>query len=136
MFEHLLRQAIEQTGCVESIVIESAGGLKEAAGQDAEEGAVIALKGVGIDISSHKSRWMGDLPFGQFEIIYCMDPGVMPMVQAQVAMQGSLDTKVFLVNEPDGIPNPYGKDQDAYELALRDTQRVVRMVIRSLMPVA
>jgi protein-tyrosine-phosphatase len=131
MFEHLLRKICENVG--EEVVVESAGGLKEAAGLDAEEGAVIALSGEGIDISTHKSRWMGDLQFSDFSTIYCMDPGVMPLVQAQMADQGNTETKVILVNAPNGIPNPYGKDQEAYNIALQDTKRAVRMVVRSLM---
>ncbi len=131
MFEHLLRQALQQAGR-EDVVVESAGALKEAAGLEAEEGAVIALQGVGIDISSHRARWMGNLQFTQYDYIYCMDPGVVPMVQAQMATQGAVDTKMLLVNEPDGVPNPYGKDQAAYQWALEVTQCEVQKLLSAL----
>jgi protein-tyrosine-phosphatase len=101
-----------------------AAGLQEAAGKEAEEGAVIALQGVGIDISSHRSRFIGDLDLSKFDSVYCMDPGVMPIVHENLALQG-VSIPVVLVNGPDGVPNPYGKDQAAYQLALEVTQREI-----------
>lgn len=123
MFEHLLRQAIEQKKIV-NLQVESAAGLKEASGKEPEEGAVLALKGIGIDISSHRSRFIGDLDLSKFNSVYCMDPSVMTIVHENLALQG-VSIPVVLVSEPSGIPNPYGKDQDAYQLALEVVQREV-----------
>src|SRR3989344_2653508 len=130
MFEHLLRRAIEKAGAND--VIESAAGLQEAAGKEAEEGAAIALAGVGIDISSHRSRFIGDLDLSGFDVIYCMDPGVIPIVES-LKPEG---VRVLLVNEAEGgIPNPYGKDQAAYQLALEITEReVMRILSEDLYP--
>jgi len=123
MFEHLLRQKLGH----DTVLVESAAGLQEAAGKEAEEGAVIALKGFGIDISSHRARFIGDLNLSQFTAIYCMDPGVLPIVHEKLALQDVV-VPVHLVNGPEGIPNPYGKDQEAYNLALEVTRREVDRV--------
>jgi protein-tyrosine phosphatase len=129
MFEHLLRRALQNTDIYKDAVVESAAGLEEADGKEAEEGAVIALKGVGIDISSHRARWIGKVDLSQYDMIYFMDPGVKEIVHAHLEMQRVRSWSTTLVNEPDGIPNPFGKDQAAYQLALEVTQREVGRVM-------
>ena len=127
MFEHLLRRALAQIDTIDTVVVESAAGLQETDSKEAEEGAVIALNGVGIDITNHRARWMGKLDLTQYDKIYCMDPAVMPLVQEQLRV--SSNSVLMLVNAPEGIPNPYGKDQTAYQLALEVVQREVERLV-------
>lgn len=127
MFEHLLRRELLGT-IYKDVIIESAAGLQEADGKEAEEGAVIALQNVGLDIALHRARWMGRLDLTQYDKIYCMDPAVEPMVRAQLNV--SSNSVVVIVNEAEGgIPNPYGKDQAAYDLALQIIQREVKKIL-------
>lgn len=129
MFEALLRQWIEQKSTNSGLEVESAAGLQEAHGKEAEEGAVIALKGIGIDISEHRARFIGFMDPSQFDVIYCMDPGVVPIVEEHLKIHLPSRTRVVLINAPDGIPNPYGKDQAAYDLALVSVQQGVNWAL-------
>lgn len=127
MFEHLLRRELSET-IYKDVIIESAAGLREADFMAPEEGAVAVLKGIGIDISDHRARWIGRLDLTQYDKIYCMDPAVEPLVRAQLNV--SSNSVVVIVNEAEGgIPNPYGKDQAAYDLALQITQREVKKIL-------
>lgn len=130
MFEAILRQKLQLEGKID-IQVES-GGTTEVYELDdlyAEEGAVIAMRKLGIDISNHQSRCIMDLDISGFDVVFCMESAVRDSIIEEIrdGLRGRLKRpKVILVNEDGGgIPNPYGKDQESYEEALSVIQRYI-----------
>ena len=129
MFEALLQLALQENGRTD-VVVESAGTIQEAANHPAEEGALVAAKRVGLDLSGHVSRWVGDLNLRDFHINYCMEPSVRDGVRE---FNLPPTVRIILVNEEQGgIPNPYQKGQEAYDESLEVIRSVVGKIVRDL----
>lgn len=108
--------------------VESAGISKKAQeGAPAAEHAVSVLAEEGIDISNHRSRWIGDISLVDFDYILCVGEEEAAAVRGRIPSYPgigdipsiSFDTFVEMLNEPDGIPNPYGKSVEEYRECLK-----------------
>jgi protein-tyrosine-phosphatase len=131
MFEQLLTRALKQKGRTD-VIVESAGALRETDGMEAESGAVVALRNIGIDISKHRSRWIGRLDLSKYYRIYCLDPAVVPAVEHHLLGHpfGFPNSTIRLVNENEGgIPNPICKGQEVYDEVLRIIDREIQNTI-------
>lgn len=94
------------------VEVESAGYLKEAAGQPAAKEWMELRGETGIDLSSHRSRWMGEIVPDQFDLIICASQDVVDFL---VDTWRIPTTNMILANAPDGIPNPWQQGVEAYK---------------------
>lgn len=124
MFAEKLKNHFSMHG--REVEIESAGYWQPAKGQPAAPDWLTLESETGINLRSHRSRWLGDVDLTYFDVIYCMDAETLEEVK-KVAPP---DVEVTLVNQPEGIPNPWEKGLDAY----RECYRVVCEAVEQVPP--
>ena len=131
MFEVVLQQALDEAEQGGNVRVESAGILKETAGQPANEKAIICMGRANLDLDSHRSQWIGDFAdIDDDDIILCMDPEVVAAVQN---LKGVSRARIILVNEAEGgIPNPWQMDQSAYDACAAVITKVARSMVGGL----
>ena len=115
-----MMQAVLQQLLGTAFLVESAGLTKELAGRPANYRSVACMKDRGVDLSSHTSRWIGDLDLDQYRWIVCVGHEEADKVRA--ASSADL-TSVMVANEQQGgIPDPYELGTVGYRncLALLD----------------
>jgi protein-tyrosine-phosphatase len=109
MFEALFRKACCDRAL--DVIAESAGVRKEYAdGHPADEKAIVCMDRFGIDIRGHRSRWIGSLDLGSYDLIVCCGRTALNIVQSQVQDR----SKVVLTNSPEGVHDPFGEPQEAF----------------------
>lgn len=116
-----MMQVVLQQQLGDAFVVESAGLTKELAGRPANHRSVACMQERGIDLSSHKSRFIEDLEnLNQFHWVVCVGPDEADKVRA---ILGESSASVLIANEDHGgIPDPYELGMDGYRdcLALLD----------------
>ncbi|MDP2642193.1 MAG: low molecular weight phosphatase family protein [bacterium] len=111
MFAEMLKRHFNTHGHT-NVDVESAGILKEAAGQPAAPDWVTLQSETGVDLSAHRSRWIGNVDVSSFDIIYCVDKKAFEEVYRMTLPS---TTKVVLASpSTGGILNPWQKGVDAY----------------------
>ncbi len=91
--------------------VESAGILKEAAGQSAASEWLKLQSETSIDLSNHYSRWIGEIgALDSFHRFVCAEPAVVE----EIKKLGVPEEKIILANAPEGIPNPWKQGLEAY----------------------
>lgn len=133
MFAAVLRRRYAELGYLEFIEVESAGYDQSARGQNAAPEWFELQRETGVDLSEHKSRWIGDLVLSRYNLILCMDQ----LASDAVIERGvSGRTSVLVVNHREGgIKNPWGGGVDAYrECFIKVCEVVDKMMPRN--PVA
>lgn len=109
--EAVLRSELSKRGL--EVHVESAGLLKEAEGQNAFDSSVKEMSDRGLNISSHKSRHIGNIgDFTQFDLVVCVGEAEANQVRA---FSPDMKDRVVVANElAGGIPNPWEKGDEAY----------------------
>src|ERR1700722_8224194 len=77
-----MMQAVLQAHLGAAFQVESAGLRKELAGRPANHRSVACMKERGVDLSSHVSRWIGDLDLDQYRWIVCVGHEEADMVRS------------------------------------------------------
>jgi len=107
--------------------VESAGTFKkwgEWPGEPANGHAILCLEEMGIDISDHRSRWIGDLDLSSFSHIVCVNEKALD--NTVLFLAGYRGAKIIVANgNYGGIPDPYGKGLGAYRECLSLMEKVV-----------
>src|SRR3989344_779799 len=101
--------------------VESAGIKKEAAGQSANEHSILCMKERGIDITGHRSRWIGELDLTDFEWVVGVGQVEVDAIWEFVPHHTIIE--VVVANKTGGgVPDPFQKGLPAYRecLALLD----------------
>jgi protein-tyrosine phosphatase len=104
----------------DAFVVDSAGISRELAGRPANHRSVTCLNERGINISSHVSRWIGDVDLEQYQWIVCVGREEADQVRSLVGVD---EARVIVANEDQGgIPDPYELGMAGYRncLALLD----------------
>lgn len=92
--------------------IGSAGLLEKSRnGNPASEGSVVAMREIGIDISGHRSQFIGDINLSDVDIFVAVGQAE----REKLVGMGISGQKIVIVGGPDGLPNPYQKNQDEYD---------------------
>ena len=115
-----MMQAVLQQHLGAAFQVESAGLSRELAGRPANHRSVACMKERGVDLSSHVSRWIGDLDLGQYRWIVCVGQDEADTVRSAL---GAGSASVMVANAPlGGIPDPYELGVAGYRdcLALLD----------------
>jgi protein-tyrosine phosphatase len=109
MFAAVLERKLREIG--RDDIVESAGYLESAKGQPAAKEWEVAKVNTKVDLSNHRSRWIGDLDLMQYDLILTMEPQA--MMETIRKMPQPRDIR--LVNPAEeGIFNPWQHGQDAY----------------------
>ncbi len=109
MLAVLLRSELQRRA--KSGTVESAG-TGATPGDVASEGAVTAMGRRGLALDNHRSRAVLGLDLASFDRVLCMSSGH----AAYVRSLGVPAARLAVVNaEGGGIPDPYGRDDEAYE---------------------
>ena len=92
--------------------VESVGWFKNQIGEPASADAIVVMRELGIDISGHRARWIGNIAdLGQFSHIVCVNEDLRVKIRAIL----ETDCTVLVANEAGGgIPDPYKKGLNAY----------------------
>jgi protein-tyrosine phosphatase len=100
-----MMQAVLQQQLGGAFQVESAGLTKELAGRPANHRSVTCMQERGVDLSGHRSRWIGDLNLSQFGWIVCVGQDEADKVRGAL---GAGSARVMVANEHHGgIPDPY-----------------------------
>ena len=126
MLEGLLKEALKNNSNVQ---IESAGTLDDE-GQPAHEYSIACMDKLGIDIRTHRSRYVAKLDLTQFDLIVCME-----QVNANVVRQLPVgNAEVIVGNSPNGVDNPWEKGPQAYAVCIRTMEKVTADVVARYFP--
>lgn len=115
-----MMQAVLQQHLGDAFLVESAGVSRELAGRPANGRSVACLKERGVDLSGHRSRWIGDLDLDQYRWIVCAGHDEADKVRSGL---GAGAASVMVANaHQGGIPDPYELGLAGYRdcLALLD----------------
>jgi protein-tyrosine phosphatase len=108
-----MMQAVLQQNLGSGFAVESAGLTKELAGRPANHRSVTCMKERGLDLSTHASRWIGDLELSQFGWIVCVGRDEADKVRAVL---GDSSARVLVANEErGGILDPYELGMEGYQ---------------------
>lgn len=125
MAQGMFNQILEENGLSEDFCAISAG-LNAFDGEKANEKAVSVLRKQGIDLSEHRSQRMNLQLLGEAELFVCME---------QVhydAMARFLEEKSRLILLGNGISDPYGKDESAYEACAKQIRAALAMILEKV----
>jgi protein-tyrosine-phosphatase len=112
-----MMQVLLQEELGDKFQVESAGLRKESVGKPASHNSVLCMQDIGVDISGHVSRWVGELNLSHYSHIVCV--GDSEAEQVGQLMGGASRSKILVANKADGgVPNPHGKDLLAYRECL------------------
>ena len=120
-------QAFLQQALGNDFVVESAGTNRESAGQPANSYSLKCLELRGIDLKGHTSRWIGDLSLADYAHIVCVGADEKAKVIEQF---GDSELPVIMIanEENGGIPDPYEKGWNAYQVCAGTIRRVMPQV--------
>ena len=125
-----MMQAVLQQQLGAAFRVESAGLSPELAGRPANYRSVACMRERGVDLSSHFSRWIGDLDLGLYRWIVCVGDEEAGKVRAAL---GSGAARVLVANEQGGgIPDPYELGLAGYRDCLALLDRVMPDVAREI----
>jgi len=110
-------------------LVESAGIRVETA-RPANAHSILCMKEREIDLSGHRSRWIGDTNISQFSHFVCVHENVEDVVRRVARINGAM----FLTANKDcgGIPDPYGKGLPAYRECLDLLDKVLPDIAKQI----
>ncbi len=119
MAEGIFRNLVEQEGCSDRYVIDSAGTGGWHVGHPPDERARGVLLGKGIDISGQQARKFYSNDFSDFDLIVAMDRSNYENILRVPGKEGGADVRMLLsylpnCNEED-VPDPYYGGVDGFE---------------------
>src|SRR5687767_13807185 len=117
MFAKVFEREARRLG-QQNMTIESAAWRKSGSNQLADVRWSDLVDETGIDLSSHKSRWIGNLVLSSYDHILCMDADTLIEVR-KMTRRLTKNNTARLVNPPYGIPNPWGEDLDTYRASYK-----------------
>ena len=111
---------------LKGVTVESAG-LREKDNQPANEHSIACImQMLYIDLSTHRSRYAGNLNLASYDHIYVMDEGIRDEL---VRLGAPADRIEVLCQADGGVPNPYQKGLATYqkcaETLRKESQRIV-----------
>jgi protein-tyrosine phosphatase len=115
-----MMQAVLQQHLGAAFLVESAGVSKELAGRPANHRSIACMQDRGLDLTGHRSRWIGDLDLDQYRWIVCVGHDEADKVRSAL---GAGSARVMVANaDQGGIPDPYELGLAGYRdcLALLD----------------
>jgi protein-tyrosine phosphatase len=125
-----MMQAVLQQHLGGNFLVESAGVDQALAGRPANYRSVACLKERGVDLSTHVSRWIGDLDLEQYRWIVCVGHDEAHRVRAVL---GAAPANVVVANEDQGgIPDPYDLGLAGYRNCLTLLDQVMPTVARRI----
>lgn len=125
-----MMQAVLQTQLGDAFVVESAGLTKELAGRPANHRSVACMLEHSIDLSSHKSRFIGDLDLTHYRWIVCVGHEEAARVRAAL---GAHTAHVIVANgAAGGILDPYELGMEGYRECLALLDRVMPDIAREI----
>lgn len=131
MAEGMLRSMVQEQG-LRGVRVSSCG-ILGGAGYPASEGAQIAMKARGYDITSHRSRSITDCDLLGEDLILCMERSHRREIDAG---WGMVADRTFLLMEYCGrggdVPDPIGRNQTFYDRVAHKIERCVRKVVHEL----
>lgn len=130
MLAELIRRAVESRGYA-NFAIASAGIISEAAGQPAAPEWTELMSETGIDLSAHRSRFIGEIgSLGLYDYIICAEPSVVD----EIRRLGVREERILLANSPEGMPNPWKHPDgvEAYRRCYHITVEIANSLVRTL----
>jgi len=124
-----MMEGIIQDRSINRVRAESAG-VKRNIAQKAtspSENAVTCMRNRGIDISDHRSRWVGNVDLSRFEIIITVGAKEKAVVENMV--EGG--PEVIILNKKEGgISDPHNQGMDSYQKKAEMIERGVVRILR------
>jgi len=121
MMEAMLKNALNRAGRM-GIAIECAGIKEEAReGMPADMHAIEVLRARNLDLSTHTSRWAGDLDLSQYNLFLCAAPQAANWLRAR-GVAGAIDVI--------DIPNPWELGKEAFTYAADLIERELPRIIK------
>lgn len=117
-----MMQALLQNQLGNEFVVESAGiNPKAGTGESANDHSILCMSERGVDLTAHKSRWVGNLNLSEYSHIICVGDNEAKVV-SDLLPQGSKTIVLTANGDRGGVPNPWEKGLGAYRdcLALLD----------------
>ena len=127
-----MMQAVLQQHLGAAFRVESAGLSRELAGRPANHRSVACLQERGVDLSGHRSRWIGDLDLDQYRWIVCVGHDEADQVRNALdqVSRGAGPASVMVANpHQGGVPDPY-------ELGLAGYRDCLALLDQVLPPIA
>ena len=125
-----MMQAVRQQHLGQAFLVESAGVREGLAGRPANHRSVACLQERGVDLTTHRSRWIGDLDLDQYRWIVCVGQDEADKVRSAL---GAGSASVIVANEQQGgIPDPYELGLAGYRECLALLDQVMPDVARQI----
>jgi len=129
-----MMQAVLQRRLGAAFLVESAGLSRELAGRPANHRSVMCMKERGVDLTGHRSRWIGDLDLDQYRWIVCVGHDEADKVRSAL---GAGSARVMVANpHQGGIPDPYELGLDGYRDCLALLDQVMPRVAQDISEVS
>lgn len=137
MAEGMLRTRAVDAGLGDLVVVESAG-MQAELGRAPEPLAIAVATDYGADISALASRPFEQADFDRFDHFIAMDLGHLDFLQSTCPQNRAVDIRLLLDDVGDlkklEVPDPYQRDQDAYEFSARLIDIGINHLLRRLIP--
>lgn len=119
--EAVTRALVEKRGLAGRVEVDSAGLYDGHVGEAPDRGACMAASPHGYDLSGFRARAFVDKDFRRFDLILGMDGGHVHDLRIRAGRAHRDRVRLFLDYTPDmkgvPVPDPYGRDADAYRRA-------------------
>ena len=134
MLMALIRTHLFAGDLADRISVESAGVNAGSAGQPAAPEAIEVMSRRGLCLHNHKSRYIGEIgDLTRFDSIYCVSREISAAVIAALPPEGNKNQRVWILgDDPAGIPNPWKKGLEEYELCALELEGIARRVADGL----
>lgn len=125
-----MMQAVLQQHLGADFQVESAGVSQDLAGRPANHRSVTCLQERGVDLTGHRSRWIGDLDLTQYRWIVCVGEDEADKVRSA---PGAGSANVIVANaQQGGVPDPYELGLAGYRDCLALLDEVMQQVARDI----
>ncbi len=125
-----MMQAVLQHQLGGAFLVESAGLTKDLAGRPANHRSVSCMQDRGVDLSAHRSRWIGDLDLDRYGWIVCV--GHDEAAQVRDALGAGAATVIVANEHQGGIPDPYELGMDGYRACLTLLDQVMPQIAQQI----
>ncbi len=127
MLQTLLHAALHNAKQLDVVV--SSAGTSAGDAEPASGGAQRAMTRRGLSLSGHRSRNLRLIDMTTVDLVFCMTP----THAAAVRGRGVPEAKITVVNaEGGGVPDPFGGDDEEYEVTAQVLELAAREIAQEL----
>jgi len=123
MLEVILKEELKKAG-TKDVEVLSAGLLEGSDGRPISVFSKVALEQLGYELEEHSSKHISNLSIEREDVLLVTSTDLLPKVREMYP-----ENKIVLLNDPEGVPNPWEKPYEEYLACARVIQQEALKIV-------